>query len=260
MRNRKEKDLLVEKRRYDARADGLMHNSEQGEVKSNFEVISDNYDPKYKALIEYRNLLEATITHGSKVLELGAGMGENTEPLLNKNCDLYLLDISQISLIVAKRRWGNQIKVVLANIEELPFSENYFDFVVGAGCLSYGDSKRVDQEISRVLKPGGSLILVDSLNHNPIYVFNRIRHLMSRNRSLSTILRIPKLKRIDSLAALFEEHNIQFFGIYLWLHQLSKMICGRKIADTLYNFLESRSRSKRFAFKFVFLGKDFKPL
>jgi len=237
-----------------------MHDSEQSEVRSIFEDISDNHDPKYKAVIEYRNLLGATITHGSRVLELGAGMGENTEPMLSKSCDLYLLDISQNSLVVAKKRWGNQIQVVLANIEELPFSENFFDFVVGAGCLSYGDPKKVDQEILRVLKPGGSVILVDSLNHNPIYVLNRIRHLMSRNRSLSTILRIPKLKRIDGLAALFQEHSVQFFGIYLWLHQLLKIICGRKKADKMYNFFESRTKSKRFAFKFVFLGKDLKPL
>jgi ubiquinone/menaquinone biosynthesis C-methylase UbiE len=260
MCKRKERDLLVEKRRYDARADGLIHNNEKGEVKNTFEVISDSYDPKYRALLEYRNLLEMTITHGSRVLELGAGMGENTEPMLSKNCDLYLLDISEISLIVAKRRWGTQIKVVLANIEELPFSENFFDFVVGAGCLSYGDPKKVDQEISRVLKPGGSLILVDSLNHNPIYILNRVRHLMSRNRSFSTILRIPKMKRIEGLAALFELNDVQFFGIYLWLHQLSKMIFGRKMAATIYNFFESKSKRKRFAFKFVFFGKDFKSL
>jgi len=260
MSNRKERDLLVEKRRYDARADGLMQNGKQGKTKSTFEVISDSDDPKYKALIEYRNILKTTITQESKVLELGAGMGENTEPMLSQNCDLYLLDISQISLNVAKERWGSQIKIVLANIEELPFSDNFFDFVVGAGCLSYGDPRKVDQEISRVLKPGGSLILVDSLNHNPVYIFNRIRHLVSRNRSLSTVLRIPKLKRIDDLATLFEEHHVQFFGIYLWLHQFAKVICGRKIAKRIYNFFESRSRRKKLAFKFVFLGKNFKHL
>ena len=258
MFNWREKDLLAEKRRYDARADGLMHVRKQSEGESTFEVISDKHDPKYKALIEYRNLLKATITPGTKVLELGAGMGENSEPLLNQNCDLYLLDISQISLNVAKERWGSQVNIVLANIEEIPFSNDFFDFVVGAGCLSYGNPRKVDREISRVLKPGGSLILVDALNHNPIYVFNRIRHLLSRHRSMSTVVRIPRLKRINGLATQFEEHDVQFFGNYLWLYQVSKMICGHKIANVIYNFFEKYTRSNKLAFKFVFLGKYFK--
>ena len=132
------------------------------------------------------------------------------------------------------------------------------NFVVGAGCLSYGDSRKVDREISRVLKPGGSLILVDALNHNPIYVFNRIRHLLSRHRSMSTVVRIPRLKRINGLATQFEEHDVQFFGNYLWLYQVSKMICGHKIANVIYNFFEKYTRSNKLAFKFVFLGKNFK--
>jgi SAM-dependent methyltransferase len=253
------RDLIKEKSRYDSRADKVINNLKDN-ANHNFEVITNKSDPSYTALIYYRRELESLISPKSRVLELGAGMGENTEPLILTGCNLYLLDISEVSLGVAKKRWGERVNIVPGNIEDIPFSDDYFDFVVGAGCLSYGDPRQVDKEISRVLKPGGTLIMVDALNHNPIYVLNRVKHLVFRNRSLSTLFRIPKTKRLDEIGKMYHEVDIQFFGVYLWLYKLTKEIFGHKSAVKIYEFFEKKSKRKKLAFKFVYVGRYLKSI
>ena len=52
-------------------------------------------------------------------------------------------------------------------------------------------------EIYRVLKPGGFVIIVDSLNNNPIYKFNRYLHYLRDNRSKDTLQRIPDIILIN---------------------------------------------------------------
>ena len=59
-------------------------------------------------------------------------------------------------------------------MESLPFKDKSFDIVACAGGLSYGDNKKVANEIYRVLKDNGSFICIDSLNENPFYKFNDI--------------------------------------------------------------------------------------
>lgn len=256
MNKRVVKDQLIEKRRYDDRANEFSKFQKTLSDISNFEIVSNASDPKYEAILKYRDVIQSTIRTGWKVLELGAGMGENTEPLTKRDCEVYLLDISEASLNVAKSKWGEQVNIVVGSIEEIPFPDSYFDLVVGAGCLSYGDPKRVDEEVSRVLKSGGSLVLVDSLNHNPIYILNRIRHFIVGNRSLSTLLRIPRMNRIDTYRPLFQEFNVMFFGKFLWFQSLTKILFGDCIANKFYAFLENKTKNDKLAFKFVCIGKN----
>jgi len=153
LRFQKYKDLQKERNRYNSRA------SEKIARINSFspiqDVITNEADPTYFSLLKYREIITEKVPRGARVLELGAGTGENSQPLIDLNCDLYMLDISEKSLEFVKAKWGSKVKCVNANIEDLPFPDFFFDFVVGAGCLSYGDPKKVDSEIFRVL--GGGL-------------------------------------------------------------------------------------------------------
>jgi ubiquinone/menaquinone biosynthesis C-methylase UbiE len=204
---RNKSDLNKERNRYNARASEKIANANATNQFEDF--VINELDPINLPTLEYRKLITELIPRGTRVLELG-GTGENTQPLIDLNCELYLLDISEKSLDFVKARWGSKVKCVIGNIEDLPFPDLFFDFVVGAGVLSYGKAKKVDTEISRVLKEKGSVILLDSLNHNPIYILNRIRHYVFRQRSLSTIVRIPRKKRIRDFESQYDDTRLFF--------------------------------------------------
>ena len=249
---RKSRDLQKERDRYNLRAIDKITNDNS--LLQFQDIISDNSNPVYFSLLEYRELIAKTVPRNVRVLELGAGTGENSQQFIDLNCELYLLDISEKSLLVAKSKWGSKANYVNANMEDLPFPDSFFDVVAGAGCLSYGDAETVDAEIFRVLKKNGTVILIDSLNHNLIYRLNRFRHYLLGHRSLSTILRTPNRQRIRVYESSYFRSQLYFFGTYLWVYQLIKSILGRKRALRIFNYLEDLNKLEDYAFKFIFVG------
>ena len=140
-------------------------------------------------------------------------------------------------------------------MERLPFSSNSFDAVCSAGSLSYGDHILVRDEINRVLKPEGYFVCVDSLNHNPIYTFNRFINFIRKERSKSVIQRIPSLRLIKFYEKKFQTKKISFFGSLIWLSPLISFIFGDNKAANLLDWFDRTIKVKKSAFKFVFLGK-----
>ena len=114
----------------------------------------------------------------------------------------------------------DNLKISVAEIEKLPFTNNKFDFVVSSGTLSYGDNKKVMLEIHRVLKKNGIFICVDSLNNNLIYRANRWFHYIKGNRSLRTIKQMPSISLIKEYELMFDKIETRFFGSISWLTPL----------------------------------------
>jgi ubiquinone/menaquinone biosynthesis C-methylase UbiE len=133
------------------------------------------------------------------------------------------------------------------------------EVVACAGGLSYGDPTRVNREIFRVLKPGGSLVCVDSLNHNWIYRLNRWRHFLCGERSRSTLLRIPTLDRLQDISAPFSMVNISFFGAMTWALAIIAPLAGRDKAATISDRLDAALGVRRSAFKFVLVARNYQP-
>ena len=148
--------------------------------------------------------------------------------------------------------------ILNSSIDNIPLPDQSIDVVVSCESLSYADPKRVNNEILRVLKPGGSLIVIDALNHNPIYKLNRILKILLGTRSFNSVFRIPNIKRIKGLKSSFEQSEVYFFGKWNWfLIPLAKIF--PKIA--------SESIIKKFngfgpnclAFKFVLVCYFYRP-
>jgi hypothetical protein len=114
--------------------------------------------------------------------------------------------------------------------------------------------------IERVLKPGGAFVCVDSLNHNPIYRFNRYLHYLRGERSKTVISRTPTLKAITVLKSKFPAASqVSFFGIFAFLAPLLKIAVEPERCAALLDKADTRCPAlKRFGFKFVFAGQ--KPM
>ncbi len=90
------------------------------------------------------------------LLDIGCGEGYFTH-LLHEHCthaDIYGLDISKAGVRLAARRGAQRMTCVVASSHALPFEGESMEVIVRI----YAPSK--DQELSRVLKPSGRLIIV----------------------------------------------------------------------------------------------------
>ena len=77
--------------------------------------------------------------------------------------------------------------------------------------------KSVNQEIFRLLKYGGNLLILDSLNHNLAYKMNRRLHYYRGRRTKSTLNRVPDKKRIISLSKKFSYIvNVLIFIFFIY--------------------------------------------
>ena len=171
-------DLELEKNRYDERA----RNELQQLSMNNYSSV---YDSEFISPIfnKYYELICSVIQPGMQVLEIGAGTGTHTKILIDSGAEVTAQDISELSLEVLRSKLTNSVTTLTSDMEFIPLKDKTFDCIVCCNVLSYGDPTKVNQEIFRLLKPSGSLIIMDSLNHNYIYRFNRMIHYLRGDRT-----------------------------------------------------------------------------
>jgi len=238
----------------DKNTETMRYNSRALDVLSKENYMSHNKSKEYLKAGEnhYRKML-SNITIGSKVLEIGAGMGENTLCLLEGGSTVCATDISSKSVMVMEKKFGRyeNFSARVADMENLPFPNSSFDVVCSAGALSYGDNRIVRNEIYRVLKSGGLFIGLDSLNHNPIYKLNRYIHFLKGRRTKNTLLRMPTQDLIDSYTFQFGSSEVKYFGSLLWTTVLLKWFFDKKTILTLIDYFDTLINVKKSAFKFT---------
>jgi SAM-dependent methyltransferase len=204
----------------------------------------------------YELELQKLLSSRTRVLELGAGIGTHSS-IPKTAYETVLLDISSSSLHVNLNSSPPATQGICGDIERLPFSDATFHLVCGAGILSYGDSVKVQNEIERVLSSGGSLVLVDSLNSNPIYRLNRRIHWLRRQRTVSTLRSMPSQRSINALVAQFEAVNVHYFDHWVFLFPMLRLTIGRQRATVALKWLNATFSPNWMAFKFVLVASNF---
>lgn len=207
----------------------------------------------------YESSIAALMGPEHAVLELGAGAGGHTLALARTGAHVTASDISPHSLAYLARRLADQgltVQTQVADMEVLPFADDAFDFVACAGSLSYGDPALVDAEIRRVLRPGGGLICVDSLNHNPVYRLNRLLHCVRGNRTRSTLMRMPDLIRIEQISRSFRTVEARYFGALSFAMPVLARVLGQVRAGEFSDWFDRTAQIRRSAFKFVLIAQS----
>jgi ubiquinone/menaquinone biosynthesis C-methylase UbiE len=238
-------DKRLEENRYDSRALNYSNTKEFNAYDSEKSYILDPIE-------DYYSLIK-NISGSLRFLEIGAGMGENSEPILKAGHKLHSTDISSESVEIMKKRFQkyNTFSAETADMESLPFEDQSYDVVASSGSLSYGDNYKVLNEIYRVLKSGGIYIALDSLNNNPIYRFNRYIHYLKGNRSKSTLLRMPSLKLLNEYEKKFHETQVNFYGSLTWALPVLNIFLNEDTLRALSNKFDKKIKIKKSAFKFT---------
>ena len=113
-----------------------------------------------------------------KILEIGAGTGKNL-PYYPKDSDLTLTDFTPEMLEIAKKR-AKKLRISanfkLADSEKLPFKSKNFDTIVDTlGLCTYPNPLKALNEMKRVCKPSGKIILIEHGSSN-IQLIQKIQH------------------------------------------------------------------------------------
>lgn len=95
-----------------------------------YKYIEDRWTPVARAMIDHYNLQS-----GDKILDVGCGKGFLLYELgrINPEFKLYGIDISEYAIVNSKIEIKDNLKC--GNATELPYEDNYFDFVFSINTL-----------------------------------------------------------------------------------------------------------------------------
>ena len=155
-----------------------------------YDKTQPNFNPEN--VIQVRTRLEkfAKTTSGKRLLDVGCGTGFILSLAHSYFEELYGIDITPAMLDLAaikfKEENVNNIKLIQASSDELPFPDSYFDVVTGYGFLHHLPSLLPTfGEIYRVLKDGG--IFYSDLDPN-YYFWETMKSLPSDGKGISEML------------------------------------------------------------------------
>ena len=105
---------------------------------------------------------------GARILEIGAGTGRDSRLILEQIAPdgrLVAQDLSHGMLRVAREKLaaaGDRVSYIVSNAAFLPFADASFDAAYHFGALNtFGDVRRSLAEITRVVRPGGRVVIGD---------------------------------------------------------------------------------------------------
>jgi ubiquinone/menaquinone biosynthesis C-methylase UbiE len=176
-------------------------------VGSNFvayeqgKAFYERYDEfRYRTEGHILKELDALDVKDKSVLEIGLGQGADSMQLINRGAIYHGIDLTEESVRRVKERFQlfdkHYREVQVANAEQIPYSDNYFDLVYSHGVIHH--SPRIEPivaEIYRVLKPGGQAVIM--LYHKHSYNYH-ISISVLRRMGLMMLVPFPFLAKIVS--------------------------------------------------------------
>lgn len=122
-------------------------------------------------ILEFKEITQGITWRGNeRVLDIGCGLGNQTLLLAQKCGHITGIEINPEFITTAQwfaEQVGNKVNVDFEHrrLEEIHFPSDTFDFIFSICVLEHiPDHESIVQEVKRILKPGGRLLLsVDSL-------------------------------------------------------------------------------------------------
>ena len=138
------------------------------EVAGMFDTVANNYDltnavlsAGNSTLWRYAVVKAIDPREGERILDIACGTGTSSVALTRSGATVVGLDFSPGMLEQARRK-HNSVEFVEGDAMKLPFVSNEFDAVtISFGLRNVADPKAALDEMYRVLKPGGRLVICE---------------------------------------------------------------------------------------------------
>jgi ubiquinone/menaquinone biosynthesis C-methylase UbiE len=253
------KDKDIEKLRYNNFSLNRIENNNSEFLNilgaDNFErYLQDPY-------LKYQELIKLEVFSNSKLtqLDLCCGDGMHSFTAAIEGAEVIALDYAENSIAIARKRSeliDVKVNFQVQDVNILPFLDNSFDIVTCAGSLSYLDHVIFTNEVKRVLKKNGKLIVIDSFNHNFFYRLNRFLHFLKGQRTYSTLKRMPNNKLLNYFKNEFSELNVRYYGIFIFIVPLLNVIFTHNRIQKIITTLDQKFYFlRKYSFKIVFIAK-----
>ncbi|MBC7630840.1 bifunctional 2-polyprenyl-6-hydroxyphenol methylase/3-demethylubiquinol 3-O-methyltransferase UbiG [Aeromicrobium sp.] len=168
------------------------------EIKQMAEIEESHWWFRERRVLIAREL--RTLSAG-RALDIGAAAGRNTTVLEEHGWESFALEYDESGALLAKDRG---IKVMRADATKLPLPDDHFDLAISFDVLEHiEDDATVAQEIKRVLKPGGSVLI--AVPADP-------RLWSDHDVAVSHVRRYTR----ESLSKLFEEAGFTIEEVWSW--------------------------------------------
>jgi demethylmenaquinone methyltransferase/2-methoxy-6-polyprenyl-1,4-benzoquinol methylase len=143
-------------------------NKDPDDVSKMFDDVAHRYDFLNDLLSlgrtkAWRKVVTAIIAPnpGLRILDIAAGTGSSSAPLVAKGADLIALDFSE-GMLAAGRKRHKKIKFQQGDALKLPFAENYFDVTtISFGLRNTSDTTVALKEALRVTKQSGRIVICE---------------------------------------------------------------------------------------------------
>ncbi|MFH1631957.1 MAG: methyltransferase domain-containing protein [bacterium] len=150
---------------------------------------------------------------GKKILDAGCGFGHDMKVLKDKGADVYGVDAAENMIAIAQREHPDLQNLFVKSFDDTAFKDEIFDIVISRYALHYAeDLSKTFKEIHRVLKPGGTLVVLVA---NPLLAFVAKKE---RNYFSDEVVSIPLF---DNKVTIFEPSRT--FSDYINYGTLSRL-------------------------------------
>ncbi len=136
--------------------------------KNYFEKVADKWDQMRKSFFSDKvrkvAVAKANIQAGKLAADIGAGTGFITEELVQNGLKVIAVDQSKAMLEEMEKKFGrfDTIEYRIGEFNNLPIQNETVDYVFANMYLHHVDFPKVAiEEMARVLKPGGKVVITD---------------------------------------------------------------------------------------------------
>lgn len=178
----------------------------------------------------FLGVIDPLIQPGDRVLDLGCGSGLFLPAIYQHTRDIHAVDTSAALLgqaVGLVSTYGlDGIVVKEANAEKLPYEDSHFDALIAVDVLHHFQRfNRCLQEMWRVVKPGGNLIIFEPNKLNPLLALGC---LIDRNEWGLLALGRPALYR-RKLSPLFNIQSLRPNGLIIgpdwnWVVRIADLV------------------------------------
>jgi ubiquinone/menaquinone biosynthesis C-methylase UbiE len=141
--------------------------------KEYFDGISNEWDELRQSFfsdnVRQKMCEAAQVKEGLTAVDIGAGTGFVTQELLNRKLRVIAIDQSKEMLNVLEQKFGSggAVTCIQADAYALPLESESVDYVMANMFLHHVENPgRAILEMTRILKPGGKLVIADLDRHD----------------------------------------------------------------------------------------------